>query len=388
MSLFRRTESRDAAGWEALRTFATGGGPIMGAGTKEALRLAPLYSATDLIAGSISMMPMTAYEHRNGRRRKMQPQPNLCWQPHVNPVFTRAEWLHQFATSFLLRGNAFGLITQVETSGAPEKIAWLHPDHVRVDESTATPGYYYNETLLDISTVVHIPWYPAPGSVVGLAPVDQFRVNWETTMGASKYGNNWFRRGASPSGHLKQLEQTLQPEQADAIKKKFRAAVDGNDFFVTGKDWEWKTIAVTADQAQFLQTIKAGANIVASIFHVNPEDIGGEAGSSLTYATVELNQIKFQVRATQPIFTRLENHLARIMPPFQYIKLNADALIRTDSKTRAEVHEINLRSGMETMPEGRALEDREPLTDAEKADWLKFYGKQTPQPTKEARDHA
>ena len=373
MSLFRRTETRDAASWDALRTFASGGGPLMGSSQKEALRLVPLFGATDLIASSISMLPMTGYEVVNGERRKMVPQPSLCWTPHVNPLFTRGEWLHQFAVSFLLRGNAFGLITQLDDRFRPSKVLWLHPDHVRVDESTSTPGYYYHDKPLSMDTLLHIPWYPAPGTVVGLDPINQFRLQMETGMSAAKFGNNWFRRGASPSGHLKHLEATLTERETDIVKRRFRAAVDGNDFFVTGKDWEWNSISVTAEQSQFLQTIKANANTFATIFHVNPEDIGGEAGSSLTYATVELNQIKFHSRATQPLYTRLENHLARIMPPFEYIKFNPDALIRTDSKTRAEVHEINLRTGMETQPEGRALEDRAPLTVQEQDDWQKHY---------------
>lgn len=372
MSLFRSTENREAASWEALRTFATGGGPLLGSGTKAALRLIPVYSATSLIADQFSILPLSGYNKIRGRRTLLDPQPGICVNPHVNPVFTRIEWLHQYASSYLLRGNAYGIVTAVDQRATPTKVAWLDPDRVRVDESTATPGYYYNEKLLDINTVLHIPWYPQPGSIVGLSPISQFRVQLESGMAANEYSNKWFRNGATPSGHLKYLASTLDPEKSAIAKDRFKAAVSGNDFFVSGNDWEWKALSVDAEDAQFLQAIKANASQIAAIFHVDPDDIGGESGNSMTYSTLELNQIKFQVRALQPIFTRLEAHMRRLLPGGQYVKFNADAVVRTESKVRAEIHEINLRTGMETQAEGRALEDKEPLSDSEFEAWKQY----------------
>lgn len=376
MSLFRNTENRDAAGWEALRTFATGGGPLLGAGMKSALRLIPVYSATSLIADQLCVLPYSAYDVVNGRRTKLDPQPELCTNPHVSRVHTRIEWLHQFASSYLLRGNAYGIVTAIDQRGNPTKTAWLDPDKVRVDESSATPGYYYNEKELDINTVIHVPCYPLPGSVVGLSPIGQFKAQMEGGMAASEYGSKWFRNGATPSGHLKYIGRiaggVLTNEQSESVKDRFKAAVAGNDFFVSGSDWDWKALSVSANEAQFLQAIKATANQIAAIYHVDPEDIGGESGSSMTYSTLELNQIKFQVRALLPIFARLEAHLNMLLPGTQYVKFNADAIVRTELKTRMEAHEIGLRTGMETHPEGRALEDRAPLTGEEWEQWLQY----------------
>jgi HK97 family phage portal protein len=380
MSLFRKMERRTLDG-SSLSGFARGTSPLLGNSAKSALRLVPLYSATGMIADSISILPMAAYETTSGGRRKLTPQPELVWAPHPNPVFTRVEWLHQFATSFLLRGNAYGLITAVDQAGNPKKVHWMSPDSVKVDESAGIPKYYYNDKPLDLATVLHIPWYPAPGSVVGLSPIGQFKMQIETGYAAGKYGNDWFRNGSMPSGHLKYSASTLDNTQSARIKAKFKEAVEGNDVFVSGNDWDWTAMSVKPDEAQFLQTIKATANQFAAIYRVDPQDIGGESGSSMTYSTLEMNQIKFQTRALQPIFTRLEHHLSRLLPNFQYIKFNPDAIVRTDLKTRMEAHEIALRIGMETQPEGRELEDRPPLTSQEQADWLKFYGNKPTQQT-------
>jgi HK97 family phage portal protein len=374
MSLFRNNETRDAGTWEPLRAFDTGGSSnaINGASLDNALSLIPLYSATSLIADTLSILPLHGYRDL----ARLDPQPGLCTSPHVNPLFTRAEWVHQFATSWLLRGNAYGVVTAIDNYGTPTKIMWLNPDGIHIDEqgTRVNPGpiYFYGDKELDKSTLIHIPWYPKPGSIQGLSPVALFKLQIETGLQANRYGRNWFRNGSMPSGHLKYAQGILSPEDASTAKNRFKAAVANNDVFVSGKDWDWTVMAVKPEEAQFLQTIKASANQMAAIYKVAPEDIGGETGHSLTYATVELNQIKFQVRALQPIFTRLEMHINRLLPGKQYVKFNPDAIVRTDLLTRMQAHRIALDTGMETHEEGRALEDRKPLTRAEWTAYEKY----------------
>lgn len=174
MSLFRRSsiETRSGNdGWFSI--FGSGKG--MDGSMKSALRLVPLYAATSLIADSIAIMPCSEYESTGGSKVKAKQQSQLMIDPHPAATMTRIEWLHQFTTSFLLRGNAYGLIVALDGGGVPSKIAWLHPDAVAVDESGSQPKYQYKGKDLDPSTVVHVPWYPVPGSVVGLSPIGQFR---------------------------------------------------------------------------------------------------------------------------------------------------------------------------------------------------------------------
>lgn len=380
MSLFRRAseEQRSSDGWETI----SGSGKDLDKSMEAALRLVPVYAATSLIADSIAIMPVAEYESTGGSKQKARSQSPLLLDPHPAPTMTRVEWLAQFATSFLLRGNAYGLIASLDSAGTPAKIAWLHPDHVEVDESRGLPTYRYKGRKLDAATVVHIPWYVVPGSVVGLSPIGQFREVLKTGYYAQKFGMDWFDHGAAPTGHLKYGQGKLDSEQAAKAKARFKASVAENDIFVSGNDWEWTQLSVNADEAQFLETIKATANQIAAIYRVDPSDVGGESGNSLTYSTLEMNQIKFQTRALQPIFTRLEHHLSRLLPDFHYVKFNPDALVRTDTKTRAEVMKLQLESGLLVNDEGRELEERPKLTAQQKAEWQKYYGKQ-PAPTKE-----
>ena len=382
MSLFRRSsiEARSGNdGWFSL----LGNGKGLDGSMKSALRLVPLYAATSLIADSIAIMPCSEYESTGGSKVKAKQQSQLMLDPHPAATMTRIEWLHQYTTSFLLRGNAYGLIVAVDSGGVPSKIAWLHPDSVTVDENGSQPKYQYKGKDLDPSTVVHIPWYPVPGSVVGLSPIGQFQQMLETGSMAERYGADWFTNGSTPSGHLKYGNGSLTGSDSAKVKARFKAAVANNDLFVSGNDWEWTALSVKPDEAQFLETIKATANQIAAIYRVDPSDIGGEAGNSLTYSTLEMNQIKFQTRALQPIFTRLEHHITRLLPEFHYMKFNPDALVRTDIKTRTEVNKLNLEIGMLTLDEGRELEERPILTDKQKQEWQKYYSKSPAMPKEE-----
>lgn len=70
--------------------------------------------------------------------------------------------------------------------------------------------------------------------------------------------------------------------------------------FVSGKDWEWTSTQVPADDAGVIETMKATARQVAAIYGVPPEMIGGETGSSLTSSTVEQNLLNFATLTLRP----------------------------------------------------------------------------------------
>lgn len=374
MSLWRN-EKRDIPNSAPLRAWGQGDVDLSQSSIDRAMALIPVYAAVSLITDSIAIMPAHVFEDGPaGRRTMLAVQPPIVESPHPNTLFTRVEWVQQFCASFLLRGNAYGYIVDWDDAGTPTKIAWLDPDGVRVDERGPMPRYYFRDEPLDKGRLLHIPWFPKPGSVVGLSPIGQFKAQFETSALASGYGRSWFKQQGVPKGHLKFSAGPLDVEQSTVAKERFKAAVSGNDIFVSGNDWEWKALSVAPNEAQFLETIQAGATEIAAIFRVAPEDIGGKSGDSLTYSTLELNQLRLQTRALQPVFTRLEAHMKRILPPGQYYKFNADAMIRTDIKARMEAYQIGLTAGIYTPEFVWAKEDIAPMTKRQREAWKEQYG--------------
>lgn len=340
------------------------------------LRLIPVYGATSLIADLVSTANWAAFrENRDASRVRMASQPMLITNP--SPYGGRISWFHQGLASCLLRGNATGYITALDGQGRPAKVIWFHPDDVTIIEEQSdwfhTPSFYWRGRLLDRSLVVHVPGYTFPGSVKGLSPLALFKLQIETGLRAAKFGDDWFKNGAAPSGHLKNVARELDEDEAELAKAKLKSAVRKSEALVTGSDWDWTQLSVKADEAQFLQTIKATATEVATIFRVSPEDIGGESGRAMTYKTLEQDNAKLTSRTLGTWAARFEEALTGLLPGPQYIKCDLDRLGRGDMTSRMIAHTAGLSTGVETLDEARAAEDKPPLTPEQITQWQQWF---------------
>lgn len=388
MSLFFGSEQRSAGGLLAGmggEGFASDA-PLGGGGMKRALRVVPVYSATSLIADSLAVTPVAAYQRTaNGGRISPPGQPGLVTNPNPNQLGTRVDWLHQAITSLKLRGNAYGTVIDWDAYGV-SKVQWLHPDSVYVDESGPLPDYYHNGKKLERAAVVHIADYVLPGSVVGLSPIEQFAAQLDMAHSAQAFGTNVYRRSGVPSGHLKNTSKTLSPLESSVVKSRFKSAVAGGDVFVSGNDWDYNKLGLTMADVQFLESIKATANQIAAIYKVPPEEIGGDSGSSLKYTTEELNQQKFIRRALQPTAVRLEHHLNRLLNDGLYVKFNLNANARGELTKRMEAYKTGLQIGAYTLEQVREFEDFEMLTDREIEQWQTWFGNVKTAQNGETRD--
>jgi HK97 family phage portal protein len=333
------------------------------------LSVVPVYAATGLIADQFAALPLAVYDKASGGvPERVKSQPDLVRDPGVDGLDVYS-WKHQAIASCLLRGNAYGYIANWDRAGTPSKIQWLNPNDMHIDESEVSARFFWQGRLVPRDRLIHIPAYVQAGSVEGLSPLALFKAQIETADAAQNYGKTWFKRGGIPSGVLKNTAKSINAEQAQTAKARFKASVSSSDPFVTGSDWDYQAIAIPGSEVQFISALKLTATQWAAIYRVAPEDIGGEtSGSSLTYKSLEQDQIRFAQRTLRPWTTRFEAVLDRYLLGSQYMKFNLDASARADLKTRMESHQLAIASGIETVDEGRALEERAPLTPEQKAD--------------------
>ena len=366
MSLFRRTESRALSRMDLW-------GAALPAESSDPLRLIPLYSAVTGIADDVSVMPWHCYRDSGaGWGQKLNRQPRLLTDP-TGTGLGFIPWMNQGVTSAALWGFAFAPILQWDSTG-PSVARWAHPGRVDIDETGTSPVFRIDGRV--ISEYIYVPGPVLPGSIRGLSPTALFRMQFGKSLNAQRYASDLFQAGVMPPGVLRNTQKVLPEGAAPAVKAKFKQSVANRDIFVTGNDWEWTPLAAPSDDVRFLETIRAGATEIAAIYRVQPEDIGGEAaGGSLTYSTLEMNQQNRNRRALLPWVRRFESALTAVFPRPQYVKANMDALIRPDIMARMQAHEIGLRTGMETLVEGRALEDKPPLSPEEINEWQNLYRK-------------
>ena len=129
---------------------------------------------------------------------------------------------------------------------------------------------------------------------------------------------------------------------------------------VYGRDWDYKPVVVPPSEAQFVEAMRMNASQIAAVLHLPPERIGGSRSDSLTYSNVEQGALQI-IEALRPWLVRLEHSFFDLLPERRYTRFNADALLKTDTKTRTEIYKAQREMGMRNVDELRDLEDLAPL---------------------------
>lgn len=350
------------------------GGELRASGSMESqLALVPVYAAVRLIADSIASMPLQQYRKTSTGRVPM-PLAGVFEKPANHG--TQVDWIVRCMTSLLLRGNAYGL--RVGGGYTPNMVDWLNPDHVQWFGGR----WLFNGVPIEDAELVHIPAVVLPGERLGLSPIGACSATMATGLETQRFMKDWYRNKAVPGMVFKNTERTLDSAVAEKAKERLRGTLRAGDPFVTGKDWTLDVVKLSADDAGFVASAKLNATQVANIFGIPPQMIGGEVGNSLTYATVELNQIQFVTNTLRPWLVRLEAAFSGLLPRPQYVKFNVDSLIRADTKSRYEVHQIARNIGLNNTDELRALEDMDPLPDGQGQDYAPL-GAPSPKPIEE-----
>lgn len=357
--LFNRRTERRAISLQDV--WGSGASADMSAVTPDrALRLAPVYAATRLLADSVAALPIHVYR-RSGDDRVRVRTPSWLDDPSV--LGSAYDWKHRCMTSLLLRGNAYGL----KINGGVE---WLAPDDVQVNDSNYfAPVYYVFGRETDQRDLVHVRAYTVAGKADGITPLTAFSLATQLGLSATEFGRDWFHNRTLPGSTLKNTAQTMTPAQANEVKERYRASVQHGDVFVHGSDWEFNAQALTPQDSQLVDMLKLSATQIAAVYGVPPEMIGGEAGGSLTYNTVEQNTISLLTHTIRPWITRLESALSTLLPGEQYVRFNVDSMIRTDLEARYRAHRIARDIGLTNVDELRAVEDMPPLPDDQGQDY-------------------
>jgi HK97 family phage portal protein len=80
-------------------------------------------------------------------------------------------------------------------------------------------------------------------------------------------------------------------------------------------------------------------------------------GNSMTYSNMEQEQMAFVRYTLSQYIVALESALSFLSTRGTMVKMNVDSLLRSDTLTRYQAHQIAIASGWMTIDEVRAIED-------------------------------
>lgn len=368
--LLARFEHRDQSlsDWSANRLAVRKGLATAPVDTTRALAHSAVWSCVTLISDMIATFPWHAYRKTDGVRQ------HVPWALIDNPsdIVDPIVWRTQVMLSLLLEGNVFGYITKFD-GAAPSKIEIVSRKDVtltRVDQMDQWRFRGEPIQLWPLGPLWHLPGYVLGGERLGLSVLSYASEMINLGADARQFGSEWFTKGGHPSGLLT-YDGSLTPDEAETAKRRFiDRLASKNEPVVLSKHWSYEPIEIQAADSQFLETIGANTADVARFFRVQPELIGASSGnSSITYANVEQRSLSVMQFTLGPWTTRLETGIGQLLPAPTYTKANVDGFIRTDARTRSEIIDRDLRNGMLSLNEARALLDRPPVDGGDQHMW-------------------
>lgn len=264
--------------------------------------------------------------------------PEVIANPHPEPQMLAEHWRAQALESAMMRGYAAGIVTSREASGFPRQILPVHPDCVTwyLDpRSGRVEEWRVEGTAVDLWQTGGELWLVpsprvAPGSPVGKSVLAHAAQQIRLGLDARKFGQDFFQAGGIPVAHGKILDEpNITQEQAAALKQRIVQTTRNREPMVTGSNFELTTIAVNAEESQFLETMQANVGDVCRFFGVPPEAIGGSSGDSMTYANVEGRNLSLLTNTVGAWMQWYERTTSTLLPGLSTVELDPKAMLRT-----------------------------------------------------------
>lgn len=356
-----------------------------------ALAVADAYACIRALADAAASLPLHVYRRAEaGRERLDNRTAELIRRPA--PATTTANLIGQVVAHLNLHGNAY--IGKYRRAGRIEQLGLLAPDRVSVAVENAEPVYTLThltgaQTRHSTDDVIHVKALSTDG-LVGLSPVRQCQVALGLAEQLATHAATFFANDATPRGLLKLQRFGDAEERIAEIREGWegtrfegdldefgthRGPANAHRIAVVSGEVDFTAISMPPEDAQLLESRQFSAQEVARIFRVPPWMIGADSGGSMTYSNVESQSLAFATYALRPWLVTIEQALSADRDLFSgptYCEFSLDALLRADSKTRAEVYKMALDpvAGYMNRAEVRKLENLPPETAPAPADLI------------------
>src|SRR5690606_18901509 len=273
-------------------------------------RHAAVYACVRIISGAVATLPLHIKRRVDERTREdasdtpiwtvLRRKPNR-WQ-------TPSQFRRMLQAHLLLRGNAYTMI--VRSRGQVQELIPLHPDRVEVNQTDDLAlEYIYTRQdgrriRLAQTEVFHLVGLTLDG-VHGVSAIAYARETIGLSLAMEDHGATTFRNGARVSGVLKHPNK-LGPEAVAHLKaglEEFRSGgeQEGKNLILE-EGMDYARIAMTAEDAQWIESRKFSRTDIAMFFGVPPHMIGDTEKSTSWGTGIEQQSIGF-------VAYTLEDHL-------------------------------------------------------------------------------
>jgi len=357
-------------GWTEY--FAFGGGHRTSSGVSvnenNALMISTVYQCVMYISDSIGQLPLSLFKHLpNGKEKALDHPLYRIFHTVPNPFMPASIFKKTLQGHLLLWGNAYA---EVERNGAGQVVAlWpLRPDQMRLQIFNSKLFYYYTTpdgAEIQLTDVLHLRGLSSDG-LVGYSPIALQREKLGLAKASEEYRGRSFSNDMRPGGVLKHPAK-LGDVAYERLRKSWEETHGGlsnaRRVAILEEGLDWQDVGIPADDAQYIQGEEFTKADIAAIYRVPPYKVGLLKPGTVSFASVEAQQIDAITDCVQPWVVCWEDclNLALLTPTEQKIyfaKFNMNALLRGDSESRARFYTSMLNNGVYTINMCLELEDQ------------------------------
>ena len=347
----------------------------------KALSLSPVWSAVQIIAEQIGQLPLKVYRDVDGER--VLAKNHRSWRLlHDKPnEFTPAgRFWSTVSVHLMLYGNAF-IHKLRDQDGLVEELYLLQPDMVtvewnpntRVKRFLYTPPDSLGRQTFTTNQVLHIFGMSMDG-ITGESVI-RCKASLGAAIARDEFEGSFYARGANLAGvleHPNKLSQDAARNLAGSFESLYGGSAKAHKTPVLEEGLVFKQVGSPLRDLMFVESQQISRTDIATMFGLPPSYLGGSTGDSLTYATVEGNQIQFATQAIAPRTTTIAKALtwdAGILPQNIFdCEFTLEAMMRGDAAARASFYKAMSEIKAIHPDEIRERENLPKLTAAQKKD--------------------
>lgn len=338
-----------------------------------ALTYSAVFNAVTLISGTISTLPLHLMQ-KTGKSNQIADHKSIYrimhdqWNPYMTSEVGRAVMMSHILTW----GN--GYAEKVRDGMGNLTALWpIPPNRIQKMQWGVNGEIIYDIQIdgkpnvkLSREQVLHIPGLGFDG-FQGYSVIAMARKSIGLGMAMETFGSRYFGEGTHPSATISHPNHIKDNKLREALKHTYAGLGKSHRLMLLEDGMELKNIGIPPGDSQFIESKIHHISDIARWFNLPPHKLKDLSKSS--FNNIESEQLSYYGDCILLWLVRLEqNYNMQLLLPNEqkqklYFKHAIEGLLRANSKDRALYHKIMIGTGLETLNEGRAKEDMNPIAD-------------------------
>jgi HK97 family phage portal protein len=335
-----------------------------------AMAIPAVYACTTVICEDIAKVPLQMFEVITDGKKLARQHP-LYDLLHDSPnEYQTALEFREMMTAFALNRDLGGIAEIIPGPRGPvDKLIPLHPDLVTREVTDAGAiRYRYQDPIRKRERILLSDQVFALRGRFGRSVLSYARESLSMQLAMQQFGLQTYKRGPRHTGVISRPKDA--PKWGDTARSNFRKGID--EYMGEGEragrpmlledGMTWQSASITMADAEFLGTLQHGVADVCRWYRVPQHKVQELLRS--TNNNIEQQSLDYIIDSLMAWAVRWEQAISRdliVNPARFFAEHNLDALLRGDSKTRAEAYAIAVQWGWMTRAEVRKLENFNPI---------------------------